>query len=49
MAEAAVHSYSTVFTWAAGIFVLGAIVGGLLLRPGAAAAPDQQPAPAIRG
>jgi MFS family permease len=33
-AEAAVHSYSTAFAWAAGIYAFGAIVCGLLLRPG---------------
>ena len=33
-AEAAVHSYTTAFAWAAGIFAFGAIVCGLLLRPG---------------
>jgi EmrB/QacA subfamily drug resistance transporter len=34
-AEAAVHGYTTAFWWAAGIFAAGAIVAGLLLRPGA--------------
>jgi EmrB/QacA subfamily drug resistance transporter len=34
VAEAAVHSYTTAFGWAAAIFALGAIVCGLLLRPG---------------
>jgi hypothetical protein len=27
-------SYTTVFWWAAGIFAVGAVVCGLLLRPG---------------
>jgi EmrB/QacA subfamily drug resistance transporter len=40
-AEAAVHSYTTAFTWAAAIFVAGAVITGLLLRPGA---PKQQAA-----
>jgi predicted MFS family arabinose efflux permease len=34
-AEAAIHSYTTAFSWAGGIFVIGAIVCGLLLKPGA--------------
>jgi EmrB/QacA subfamily drug resistance transporter len=34
LAEAAVHSYTTAFATAAGIFAFGAIVCGLLLRPG---------------
>jgi EmrB/QacA subfamily drug resistance transporter len=33
-AEAAVHSYTTAFAWVAGIFAFGAVVCGLLLRPG---------------
>ena len=35
-AEASVHGYTTAFWWAAGIFVAGAIVSALLLRPGTA-------------
>jgi EmrB/QacA subfamily drug resistance transporter len=34
-AQAAVHSYQTAFWWSAGIFAAGAIICGLLLRPGA--------------
>ncbi len=34
LAHAAVHSYTTAFTWAAAIFLAGAIICGLLLRPG---------------
>ncbi|MFF4593135.1 MFS transporter [Amycolatopsis sp. NPDC001319] len=34
-AAAAVHSYTTAFTWAAVIFAAGAVITGLLLRPGA--------------
>jgi EmrB/QacA subfamily drug resistance transporter len=34
-AEAAVHSYTTAFTWTAVIFAFGAVVCGLLLRSGA--------------
>ncbi|MET7993136.1 hypothetical protein ABZU76_19795 [Amycolatopsis sp. NPDC005232] len=29
------HSYTTAFTWAAVIFAVGAVITGLLLRPGA--------------
>jgi EmrB/QacA subfamily drug resistance transporter len=28
------HGYATVFWWTAGIFAVGAVVGGILLRPG---------------
>jgi EmrB/QacA subfamily drug resistance transporter len=35
-AQAAVHGYTVAFWWAAGIFLLGAVVSGTLLRPGAA-------------
>ena len=34
-ADAAVHGYTTAFWWSAGIFAIGAIVCGLLLRGGA--------------
>jgi EmrB/QacA subfamily drug resistance transporter len=34
MRAAALHSYTTAFLYSAGIFVLGAIVAGLVLRPG---------------
>jgi EmrB/QacA subfamily drug resistance transporter len=34
-AEAAVHGYTTAFWWAAGIFLAGALVAGVLLRSGA--------------
>jgi len=37
-AQAAVHGYTVAFWWAAGIFVLGAVVAGTLLRPGPAVA-----------
>jgi EmrB/QacA subfamily drug resistance transporter len=33
-AEAAIESYTTAFTWAAVIFAAGAVLSGLLLRPG---------------
>jgi len=32
--QAAVHGYTTAFWWSAAIFAIGAIVCGLLLRPG---------------
>jgi len=35
MADAAIHSYTTAFTWAAAIFLVGAVVSGALLRSGA--------------
>ena len=38
--DAAIHSYTTAFTWAAGIFLLGAIVCGLLIKPGVPEAVD---------
>ncbi|MEZ5076903.1 MAG: MFS transporter [Solirubrobacterales bacterium] len=34
LAEAAVHGYTTAFWWSAGIFLAGAAVTALLLRPG---------------
>jgi EmrB/QacA subfamily drug resistance transporter len=40
-ASAAVHGYTTAFWWSAGIFAVGAIVCGLLLRAGA---PRYEPA-----
>jgi EmrB/QacA subfamily drug resistance transporter len=33
-AKAAVHSYTVSFWWAAGIFVVGALISAMLLRPG---------------
>jgi EmrB/QacA subfamily drug resistance transporter len=39
-AQAAVHGYVTAFWWSAGIFAIGAIVCGLLLRAGV---PDLEP------
>ncbi|HEY3464109.1 MAG TPA: MFS transporter [Amycolatopsis sp.] len=33
-AEASIESYTTAFTWAAVIFLAGAVLSGLLLRPG---------------
>jgi EmrB/QacA subfamily drug resistance transporter len=51
VANAAVHGYVTAFWWAAAIFAAGAVVCGLLLRPGAASLepavePAVEPAPA---
>jgi EmrB/QacA subfamily drug resistance transporter len=50
MRQAAVEGYTTAFWWAAGIFAIGALVCGSLLRPGArpelAHAPEPAPAPA---
>lgn len=33
--DPAVRSYTTAFTWAAVVFAAGAVIAGLLLRPGA--------------
>jgi len=47
-AQAAVHGYTVAFWWAAGIFLLGAVVAGTLLRPGTAAVvAEPQPAVAV--
>jgi hypothetical protein len=43
-ANAAIHSYTTAFWWAAAIFALGAIITAAVLRPGIA-----QPAPEAAG
>jgi hypothetical protein len=37
MAQAAVHSYTVAFGWGAAIFAVGAVICGLILRPGLAA------------
>lgn len=42
-ARAAMDSYTTAFWWAAGIFTLGAVVCGVLLRHGAAAVDPDAP------
>jgi hypothetical protein len=42
-----IHGYSTAFWWSAGIFVGGAVVTGLLLRPGPLF-PREAPAPAVQ-
>ena len=34
-AQAAMQGYTTAFWWSAGIFLVGAVVCGLILRPGA--------------
>ena len=44
--ESTLHGYHTVFAWAAGIFVVGALVAGLLLRRGRLV-PAAQAAPAL--
>jgi EmrB/QacA subfamily drug resistance transporter len=36
LANAAIHSYTTSFWWAAGIFALGAVISAAVLRPGIA-------------
>jgi EmrB/QacA subfamily drug resistance transporter len=42
---AAIHSYTTVFWWCAGIFVAGAVICGALLRGGPLTRPGGTPAP----
>jgi EmrB/QacA subfamily drug resistance transporter len=46
LAEASIHSYTTAFVWSAAIFAVGAVVSGLLLRPGVPSI-DPDAAPAI--
>jgi EmrB/QacA subfamily drug resistance transporter len=44
MAHATLHGYTVAFGWSAGIFVVGAVVCGLLLRPGTTSvAPSAEP------
>jgi hypothetical protein len=40
---AAVHSYTTAFWWAAGLFAMGAVLAALLFRAGPAAAAAGEP------
>jgi hypothetical protein len=42
--NAAIHSYIVAFWWAAGIFALGAIACGLIIKSGK---PDPNAAPAV--
>ena len=44
-ANAAIHSYTVAFTWAAAFFAAGAVICGLLLRPGPPAPADPDAAP----
>jgi hypothetical protein len=46
LAHAQLHSYITAFWWSAGIFAAGAIICGLLLRPGVHTN-DSEGAPAL--
>jgi EmrB/QacA subfamily drug resistance transporter len=48
LSRAAIEGYTTAFSWAAGIFLAGALVCGSLLRPGSRPAPAHaaEPAPA---
>jgi hypothetical protein len=39
-----VHSYTTAFWWAAGMFAGGSVLAALLFRPGAPAAPAAEEA-----
>ncbi|MGI5232918.1 MFS transporter [Actinoallomurus sp. CA-142502] len=45
MQLAAVHGYTTVFWWCAGIFAVGAVICGALLRPGPLTRPGDAPSP----
>jgi hypothetical protein len=49
LATAALHSYTTAFMWSAIIFVAGAVIAGLVLKPGnlktLAGAPEEAPDP----
>lgn len=45
--EAIVHGYSVAYWWAAGILTAGAVVCGLLLRPGAQVELDPDAAPVV--
>jgi EmrB/QacA subfamily drug resistance transporter len=42
------HGYDTAFWWTAGIFAVGAVVGGTLLRPGPLTAPRKPSAAPVR-
>jgi EmrB/QacA subfamily drug resistance transporter len=46
-ANAEIHGYTVAFWWAAGIFAAGAIVCGLILRPGKPAPIDPDAAPVV--
>jgi hypothetical protein len=50
---AAIHGYTTVFWWCAGIFAAGAIICGALLRRGPLTppegVPDRQPSETLQG
>jgi EmrB/QacA subfamily drug resistance transporter len=46
-ADAAIHSYVVAFWWAAAIFAAGAVVCGLILKPGKPDPADPNAAPAI--
>jgi hypothetical protein len=46
-ANAAIHSYTVAFWWAAAIFAAGAIICGLVLRPGKPEPADPEAMPVI--
>jgi len=48
-ANAAIHSYTVAFWWAAGIFAAGAVLCGLILRAGKPAPIDPNAAPVVHG
>jgi EmrB/QacA subfamily drug resistance transporter len=46
---AQVHSYTTAFWWAAGMFVAGSVLAALLFRRGAAPSPSPSPSAPVNG
>jgi EmrB/QacA subfamily drug resistance transporter len=49
LAQATVHGYTTAFSWAAGIFVVGALVAASLFRPGVRSLdPAAEPVPVVQ-
>jgi EmrB/QacA subfamily drug resistance transporter len=49
LAQATVHGYTTAFSWAAGIFVVGALVAASLFRPGVPSLdPAAEPVPVVQ-
>ncbi|MCW2522393.1 MAG: transporter [Frankiales bacterium] len=46
IAQSALHSYTTAFWWSAAIFLIGAVLCAIVLRPGVPAV-DEQAAPAL--
>jgi hypothetical protein len=47
LANAQIHSYVVAFWWAAGIFAVGAVICGLILKPGKPEPADPDAAPVV--